>query len=628
MTAPYPNQPTQMRLEYAPQQAPSHVELNLSGLTVSVTADVPDSTLFGFLQSIGAQPEEIPEKGVAIPVRFLRHLATAGVEATCDDEIAPLWELLCHRPADDMAATLKTDPSGRLVLGWDDGSMWYTLPVSETTATAVMVADTPIVATDEVWRRLERIAGSLGVVGHAHVHPDGFIEIQTATPQRVESLDLPGLFRTHGTSFGISLRYVNRVVSEERIRWSGPVPARPVPQTLRLPDHLELAPHMVEDLPDVVADLEMTAAAMIVWDSGLGRRVFALSVLEALDAFPATLVVPPSAIWVWQRHANLLGRSCALSHDRGDLQLVTYTDLEWRSPESQAIVFDSVASDEASRHHDAVRSMAYMRDALRIGVSDVWPDDLTTQVEVLETLRPAEFDSAVPLPERYSGDAVSRFRAHAGAYLHVRRSAVTAPRPAFRRSTVQVVEPSTLQQDVIDALFESPSRREPVELLAEMMEVVTVGPPQATSPVVVAAAGRTRAAVAAGRRVAVVTRHRRAVTLLRAMLRPQRVSVWEPGGDQNPKGEVVLVRFDQTLPSLRAFDEVVVIDYPWSLGLLDAAVGSAIDQQGPDVTVIHASGTIADRLVLLAATRDEIAYVSGNVGPPSDDEIDYLLSPR
>jgi hypothetical protein len=324
----------------------------------------------------------------------------------------------------------------------------------------------------------------------------------------------------------------------------------------------------------------------------------------------------------------MVGRSYALSHDRADIQLVTYADLTWRKVAPQSVVFDAFTSNEAKDHRETLRALSHMRDVIRIGVDEHWPDNPLMQLAALEMVRPGEFDMSLPLPERYPVDSLVRFREHANAYLHVRTAEQTQPTPSFRRSAVRLVSPSPSQILASDRVFDRFEYRDPVEVLAELLEIVTVGPPQATSPAVSAAAELMSSAAATNRSVAVITRHRRAVSLLRSMLRPLGVSVWEPGSVVSEDARVLLVRFDADLPSFRAFDEVIVLDYPWSLGVLDAAVGSSVDQHGPDVTVVHTSGTIADRVVLLAARRAELAHVGGATGVPSDDEIEYLLAPR
>jgi hypothetical protein len=89
----------------------------------------------------------------------------------------------------------------------------------------------------------------------------------------------------------------------------------------------------------------------------------------------------------------------------------------------------------------------------------------------------------------------------------------------------------------------------------------------------------------------------------------------------------VLVRFDRELPDLRWFDEVIVVDYPWSFAALDAAVGAPTSDHGPlQVTCLHLTGSVDDRLAVLAARRRELGAVIDHSQPPSPDEIGYLLS--
>jgi hypothetical protein len=93
-----------------------------------------------------------------------------------------------------------------------------------------------------------------------------------------------------------------------------------------------------------------------------------------------------------------------------------------------------------------------------------------------------------------------------------------------------------------------------------------------------------------------------------------------------PDGATV-VTFTDTPGDLRSFDEVVIIDYPWSMETLEAAVGAAGDETGPGrVSCLHTPGSIDDRLALMSARRREL---SGNgTGPPDEEETRYLLTPR
>lgn len=66
--------------------------------------------------------------------------------------------------------------------------------------------------------------------------------------------------------------------------------------------------------------------------------------------------------------------------------------------------------------------------------------------------------------------------------------------------------------------------------------------------------------------------------LVRAALRPLPVATADAAEGVVPDAALVVVRYEAGLPYLRGFDEVVVVDYPWSSETLERAVGSAADE--------------------------------------------------
>jgi hypothetical protein len=114
------------------------------------------------------------------------------------------------------------------------------------------------------------------------------------------------------------------------------------------------------------------------------------------------------------------------------------------------------------------------------------------------------------------------------------------------------------------------------------------------------------------------------------MLRPNDVPIYDTSQSSTfvPKTPSAIVRFDLSLPSLVNFDEVLVLDYPWSFASLDRAVGSSSSPTGPDVTVIHAANSVDDRIALWAARRGEVDGLLDNDKAPGLSEISYLLTPR
>jgi hypothetical protein len=391
-----------------------------------------------------------------------------------------------------------------------------------------------------------------------------------------------------------------------------------------------LAPHIRNDLASLVSGVSLLGAKAVVWESGLGRRVLVLAALEVLDAFPAVVLCAPQSIWLWRRHVEMISRSCGLLGEHNDVQIVTYHDFPRRNVEPQAIVFDDLASAEAADSWQSLLRFTRSTDTLRFALEDSWPDDPDTAVRLMEILKPSEFSSEVPLSERYPVDPQRRLHEHMSPYLARRSSVDTPDLRAFRRSSVRVVALGPAQEHAIAAVAMRLPQRPPEHVLSEVLEMVSAGPSNAVSPKVAAAAEMVRSSLAAGRSVAVVTRHRRTAQLMKSMLRPVSCSTLESPSPTAvvPRVPMAIIRFDGLLPDLRAFDEVLVLDYPWSFDVLERAVGPSSEPTGPDVVILHATASVDDRLAVLAARRSELGDVSAGAAPPSGPEIVYLLTPR
>jgi hypothetical protein len=623
------NQAVQLRLSFAATPPPQRIFASLAGMTVLLGSDRSDSELFTYLSSAGLTPEFRAGVGVSIPASQLLALAALPVAVAAGEDLRSVWTLVTNPPPPSFPATLE-NVGASFLLSWEDrDSVNYDEYVDPSAVAALVVAEVPFVATDEVWARIESMTPALRVVGRAEVHRDGFIAISTSRPQLIETSALPGLFRVDATTFGVAAAYADHVSMQNGIRWTSPPPRRSRP-ALNLPAHLQLSPHLLEDLPALVADLDSTGSKALVWETGLGRRVLALAALEVLDAFPATVLTTPSGLWAWYRHVDLLGRSCSLGSDEHDVSLITYRDLAHRRIEPQALIFDELFSDEARASRPLLRALSHLRDCVRLAIDDDWPSDPDDLVEAFEIIRPAEFRSDVPLAQRYPLDPKRRVYEHVEAFTARRTQVDLPPAPDFKRSTVRTVALSESQVLAMAQLADRAGVLDPEVLLAELVDLVAAGPSQSVGPKVVAAVQAVRSAQARSASVAVVTRSKRAAQLIRSMLRPLTCSFVEAVNALTPvpKVPVAVVRFDHFPPDLQAFDEVVVVDYPWSLAALDAAVGSASTPAGPDVTVLHSPGSIDDRLALFAARRTELAAVSNAAGPPNAHEIAYLLAPR
>lgn len=625
-----PNAPqaTQLRMEFAPAH-PDRVLLDISGLTLLVSANVPEPELFTFLASKGLDPEYRPGLGVSAPARLLTKFASLGVNISVSDDLAPVWSLVNDPPPLKYPATVERTESG-YVLSWESiQGVAYDEIVSPDLAPLLGFADLAIVATDDVWSDIERDLPTLGPSGTCSTSPEGYVAVSTSKPQIMEASKIPGLFRVSSTVFGVCSAFVEDLLREPGLRWTGPRPTRKTP-SIEFPTHLTLAPHIRSTLPGLVGDLSSLGAKAVVWESGLGRRILVLSALEILDAYPATVVCPPQSLWLWMRHVDMVSRACGLSNENSDVQLITYHDLPRRRVEAQSIIFDDLASPEADSTWPALLKLHHLTDAYRIAVEDAWPDSPEESRRLMEVLRPGEFRSDVSIAERYPVDPARRLNEHVEVYLSRRSREETTDRKVFRRSSVRVVSLTQPQQAAVAAASAKIASTAPQRVLGEVLEIVSAGPSTSLSPKVAAAVDMVRSSVSRGRSVAVLTRHKRSAQLVRSLLRPLGVSVLDgpPAGATLERETALVVIFESNLPRLQSFDDVIVLDYPWSFGILEHAVSPASSLEGPDVVVVHAADSPDDRMAVLAARRSEYGTVPADYTSLSLDDIAYVLAPR
>jgi hypothetical protein len=615
-------------MEFAPSP-PTRLHLDVSGLTLLVSADVPEPELFSFLAAKALDPEYRPGLGVSAPARLLTKFAHLDVRVSVSEDLLPIWTLACHPPAPEFPATVERS-GANYVLSWEsqDG-MPYDEIVPKSLASLLGFADLALVATDDVWSDIERNLPTLGPSGTASITPEGFIAIKTSKPQILEASKIPGLFRTSSTSFGVCSAFAEELLREPGLRWSGPRPVHKSP-AIEFPSHLSLAPHVRTALPQLVSDLSSFGAKAVVWESGLGRRILVLAALEILDAYPATVLCPPQSLWLWMRHVDMVNRTFGLSHDHSDVQLITYHDLPFRRVEAQSIIFDDLDSPEAAASWPALLRLQYLTDAYRLAVEDVWPDDLEDSRRLMEILRPGEFRTDQSIAERYPVDPARRLQEHVEVYLSRRSRDETPDRRVFRRSSVRVVETTQAQHVAIAAASARITSTAPQRVLAEVMEMVSAGPATSLSPKVAVALEMTRSAISRGRSVALVTRHKRTAQLLRSLLRPVQATMLDgpPADAEVDREPIVVLRFDTVLPRLQAFDDVIMVDYPWTFQVLEHAVSPAQVSEGPDVVMIHAANSPDDRLAVLAARRSEYGSTGPEVFHLSVDDIAYVLAPR
>ena len=627
------DQPTQLRLGFVRPSQPMRWHLDLVGLFAVVTPDLPatDDDVLSLLADLAVPTEIRPHLGVCFPVAALPRLTKLPIDVTVQpsDDIYGLWQIVRYPPPPNLPATLLRTGPDRFLLEW----LFYKEPLEARLEVhqvlGLLVTEIPFVATPDAWELIDAATSSTKLTGRVSLNVDGFLEITSSRPQQIELLDLPGLFRIDHTHFGLPLAARGALTAEMGLVLETIPPLEVPPPS---PTSLVLSGHHHADLESLVTSLCAYQAQIIEWEGGLGRRVFALAALDRLDAWPALIVTTPAQLWAWQRHLDLIGRSYSMRSLDTDAHLITYHDLAHRrtTPRAPAIVFDQLSSDDAVQARTALLKLANLRDTVRIDVESEVPSSIEEQLAIMEILRPVEFRSDVPVAERYVPDAFSHAAAHVGFYRSTRRrtDADVDTRP-FRRSSTRTTTLSADHQVALNNASERLAGQPAHQALAEIFEIVAAGTSSLISPKVSAAAEIARKEMTKSHSCAVLTRSAKVTTLLRAMLRPLPVDVVAPGTAVQAKpGTITLVRFERTWPDLRAFDHVVVVDYPWTLSVLDAAVGQAAGAGSDRVTVLHAPNTIDDRLAVLASRRREMSAFTDDTLPPTLEEILYLVTPR
>lgn len=628
-------QPMQLRIGFVSPTRPQTLHLTLMGLTVLVEPDDGNYDLAReYLTAAGVTAGIEAGKGLYFLVKHLTCIKNlpSQVEVVGDNLLRPLIMLILNPSADNLPATLTLDFEGELTLSWFDGNLNHDEPFSPNASAALLNTEVPFVATTETWDALKSYCRLPVMAGRARLNLDGYVEIATTKPQLVETSPLPALFRIDDTHFGLPLSYASALDADHSFVWEGHRPTfESAPMSLPSTP-LIMSGHSEADLKDIVSSLAAQRATVLSWDSGLGRRVFALAAVEALDAFPLLIIAHPGSVWAWQRHLDLFGKTNSLTHDRADVHIITYRDLVNRplltSP--AAIIFDSLsrALDGPDEVKAALHRLDGVLDAYRIACDSDFPTDINDAVESMSVLRPGEFRSDISVVQRYPVHTEKRAREHVQAYLSERvNDGSFSVSKDFKHSSVISVEPTDAQIEAFELAVNRP--RDPSDVLTELLGIASSGPATATSPKVVTAASRVRKAVADKRSVVLLTRHSRTAHLLKGMLRPLDVRLSEGTNEVAPAGHATIIKFDTQLPSLRSFQDVIVVDYPWSTEVLEKAVGSAADSGTPNsVTCIHLENSVDDRLAMLAARRRERSIVANGSEGPSAEELTYLLAPR
>lgn len=619
----------QLRIEFPQPRTNLVLGLSLRGLTVVAAPweGTPEDAA-SYLRLVGIHVRVEEDRGLVFPLAELIRLRELPTQVRLEP-LGSLVPLVRYALASYEAPATVTVRARRLQLAWFEGAMKREEEIDERAAAALPVSALPFVATEEAWAQLERLSGLPLALGRVQLNHDGFLEIATHKPQHLEAAPLPGLFRIDATHYGMSKAYLEDARQLQGLEWVGQLqPDRPLECS---PDRFGglLSRHLTEDLPRLVAQVSELGGQMLVYRTGLGRRMLALAALESLDGFPALVVSPPWGLWVWQRNADLFGRSTSLRDSDADVRLITYFDLTHRPRLDgfSALVLDDLGGPDATTPGAAaaVAGLSVL-DAYRIGICASWPTDPEEGCRLLNLVRPGEFDLAdQPLTRRYPLRPVERAEEHARPYLLRRDHADPADMGRHRRSEVTLVPPVPAQLTALAALDMGDVRR----AFTEACDIVAAGTPDALSPKLAAVTSALSQHDRSRHRVAIATRSRRAGALLAATLAAHRPRLLDDEAPGEPEPGITIVMWTERIPDLRGFDEVLLLDYPWSSLLIDAAIGTAAADRGPRrVVVLHSPGTVDDRLATYAARRRELGVAEDPATPPSPDELAYLLARR
>jgi hypothetical protein len=616
--------PMQLRIGFSAPSAPCALLLELEGLSVSVETGNLDLAT-SYLSSVGLTVEVDSIRGLRFPVRDIALIVELPdqVSIRAIGGLSAILEAVLYPPVNGGTVAVTMDGPRTMNLSWYDGTRRYDEPLPLECAPALIASAIPFVAASDTWDAVLTASRLPIIVGRAKVNLDGFVEILAPTPQRIEASPLSGLFRVDATHYGVALAYSDQISSSQGFIWDGPKPVGEQSPTILIEPTLKLSQHVREDLQKFVDGLTNERGRVVVWESGLGRRVFCLAGVASINAFPLLIICAPYAIWAWQRSVALFDRTISMEDDRHEVRIMTYEELE-RNPRVQsptAIIFDDLdrSLDNNPSILDQIRRFDGLIDGVRISCSMDFPSDPESQVRILSVVRPGEFRPDVPIALRYPGDSVKRLNQHIEPYIM--RRLLLGREEVFTRSSVEVIDTPQGLNDVFTEI--KLAQKSVEERVLQLLAATSSGSDLIISPKISKAIEIARLSCMEGLSVAVVTFNQKTVRLLKGMLRPNLVVDFYPEKQISPG--ITLV--NDSSANLRTFDEVIFIDYPWSASILEGMVGEADSLNGPKrVTQIHLAGSIDDRLAVVAGKR---SVRSGNLSAvtlPTQVELRWLLA--
>ncbi len=323
------------------------------------------------------------------------------------------------------------------------------------------------------------------IVGRAFRDMDDYLRIDTVSPQLLEEAKLPGLFKISELSYGIALNYQEELESVKGIIVEYKNYKILNEEKIKLP--YELSEHSGERLKEFENKLLVNKSQVVVWEKGLGRRVFCLAVMESLENYPLLIISQASGVWAWKRHISMIGRSGSLTSSDFDIQIVTYDDVKRgvviNSP--RAIIYDDVEKIIQDKELlKALRIMDGVMDAYRIGCCNEFPIDSKDQNSIMSLIKPFEFSSEVAIIDRYPLNSELAFKQHIQPYILKSENGLgSKSAKTFKRSSVEVVEFDDVFLEKIDKLAENNDIS--FDFLSRLMECISTGSDEFISPKIV-----------------------------------------------------------------------------------------------------------------------------------------------
>ena len=627
ISSPEGSMSVQLRIGFEIPLDPVTVDFYVSGLFMYFSSQNSSIvTVSQYLQSSGIEHSSVAPQELRSHIKYITKIKSLPERVTIIPETDSfvLFKLAVSPPINSIPANVNAH-NGILEVSWFDGNFNQNHPLNFPYCAALLESDIPFVASEHSWELISNNSRLPIVAGKAKLNYDGFIEIYTSKPQLIDASPLKGLFRIDDSRFGLPIKYAEILNNLPGFSWEGPMLSDKetvVAETL----NIQLSDSLRLDLESIIPLITQNKSLAISRPSGAGRRILALTSLLYSKSYPILIVCPPSNIWVWQRHCDLIGLEHSVARVESDVTIVTYRDFAAgaKIPRLQSVIYDDLAGNEAFAASKSLKRLDAYQDIIRISVDSKWPEDYSSQIRLLSVIKPTEFGEDLPFSYRYSSN--QRYLEHSSIYVSNNQNAITAS-TLFKRSSVSNLTLSDDQIESISTILEN-TVLEPTAALLQLIEVTTSGPPQSISPKVNSASEDARKYLKRGYSVAILCRSSRTGTLVRSLLRPLNVIISEGDRLAPVKGQAQIIYFNETIPPLFNFDVVLVLDYPWNSASLEASLGNASADNGPKlVRMYHISESIDDRLSLLAARRRELGYL-GNIEKPSLEEISFLLAPR